>query len=217
MKLGIIGATGGTGVEIVKYALSEGYTLNVLARTPSKLAVAGIDKNDANLNVIQGDTFSVPDLRKVFHGCDAVLSALGSGGFFKQTKKTTFYSASATCIVEAMREEGVKRLIAITSSGVEEDKGAPLFYRLIIRRLLMPTYNDMNLMEAIIEKEMENGLEWTIVRPSFLINGKSKTYRANDRANPAKGWIIHRVDTAKFMVDELKERKWISKHPALAY
>jgi hypothetical protein len=54
---------------------------------------------------------------------DVVLSALGSGCFREQMKETTFYSDTATNIVQAMRKEGVTRLIAITSAGVKHDKG----------------------------------------------------------------------------------------------
>lgn len=209
MKLAVLGATGGTGKEIVQLALAQGDEVRILARTPAK-----VETKQEKLTVVQGDAFKEEDVQTAIRGCDVVLSALGSGGFIKQTKKTTFYSESAKCLIEAMRKEGMKRLIAITSSGVEHDPGAPLFYKLIIRKLLMPTYIDMKKMEHIIEAE--SGLQYTLVRPSYLINGKSKPYRVNDRANPAKGWMISRVDTAKFMMGEAKEGKWIGKHPALA-
>lgn len=128
--------------------------------------------------------------------------------------QTTFYSDTTHIMLEALRGAGVNRLIAITSSGVEHDKDAPLFYRALIRKLLMNTYKDMDKMEKMIEQAP--GLRWTIVRPSYLTDGKSKEYRVRDRYNPEKGWMISRTDTAKYMLEEAERGEWIGKHPALA-
>jgi putative NADH-flavin reductase len=174
-----------------------------------------LPKKSTVLEVIEGDESSLEDVKKLVHGCDAVLSTLGSNdGFWNQTKQTTYYSTTAATIVKACQEESVKRLIGMTSSGVEHDNDAPLLYRATTRRMHMPTFRDMNKMEDIIE---DSKLEWTLVRPSKLIHDKSKEFRVRDRANPKKGRKISHRDTAKFMVDEAEENKWINQHPALAY
>lgn len=82
MKLAILGATGGTGIELVQRALQAGHDVQVLARTPEKITI-----KDARLTVIKGDAMKVEDVQKVVTGCDALLSCLGSGGFFHQTKE----------------------------------------------------------------------------------------------------------------------------------
>lgn len=209
MKLAVLGATGGTGKEIVRIALAQGDEVRILARTPAK-----VETKNERLTVVQGDAFKEIDVQTVIRGCDVVLSALGSGSFLQQARKTTFYSETAKCLVKAMRKEGMKRLVAITSSGVEENPGASLPFKLFVRKLLMPTYLDMKKMEDIIEAE--NGLQYTFVRPSYLTSGKSKPYRVNDRTSPSRGSMISRRDVAKFMVGEAKEGKWIGRHPALA-
>lgn len=211
MKIAVLGATGGTGREIVIYALSLGYDVRALARNPAKMD----DIKNENLTVVQGDAFSVNDLCKLMQGTDVVLSALGGGSFREHTIPTTFYSTTAENILNAMKKVNVKRLLAITSSGVEHDAGAPWWYRKIIRKMLMPAYKDMYKMELLLENTPE--LDWTLVRPSYMQNNKSKEYRVNDRLDPVNGWTIGRIDTAKFMVDEASANQWVHKHPALAY
>ena len=141
-------------------------------------------------------------------------SRLCAGGSWANLRSTTFHSDTAAIIIEAMREEGVRRLIAITSSGVEHDAGMPFFYRWLVRPLLMPTYADMQRMEQAVETAP--GLVWTLVRPSYLTDGESEQYRVRDRKNPERGWMISRTDAAKFMLGEAIANEWVSKHPALA-
>jgi putative NADH-flavin reductase len=50
MKLTIFGATGGTGQEIVKQALSAGHAATVYVRNPDK-----VKQNSGQLTVVQGE------------------------------------------------------------------------------------------------------------------------------------------------------------------
>mgnify|MGYP000574933134 CR=1 FL=1 len=49
MKILVLGATGRTGKHITEYALTKGYQVNCLVRTPDKIAAA------SNLKVFKGD------------------------------------------------------------------------------------------------------------------------------------------------------------------
>lgn len=111
-----------------------------------------------------------------------------------------------------MQKEGVSRLIAITSSGVEENRADPWFYKWFFRKLLMPTYKDMVRMEEVVES---SGLQWTLVRPSYLVDKDTTDTRVQDRKNPPNGWLVSRAATANFMVNEAHEGAWIGKRPAL--
>eukprot|EP00168_Porphyra_purpurea_P004160 TRINITY_DN1486_c0_g1_i1.p2 TRINITY_DN1486_c0_g1~~TRINITY_DN1486_c0_g1_i1.p2 ORF type:complete len:145 (+),score=64.58 TRINITY_DN1486_c0_g1_i1:209-643(+) len=128
MKIALLGATGGTGGEVLTQGLAAGHTITALARTPAKLLLA-----NKLLTVQKGDATSVDDLTAAFAGADVVISTIGNGGFFDQMKPTTFYSDTTAAILSAMAATGVPRLLVVTSSGVEEDPAAPFFYRKLIR------------------------------------------------------------------------------------
>lgn len=217
MKIALLGATGGTGGEVLTQGLAAGHTLTALVRTPSKLRV-----KNAALTVLQGDATSAADLAKAFAGADVVISTIGNGGFFAQRHPTTFYSATTAAILQAMATAGVTRLLVVTSSGVEEDPAAPLFYRKLIRPQLAPTYEDMAAAEAAVEASGGpatdgGGVAWTLVRPSFLRDGPLRPYRVDDRTNPAGGWKISRAAVADFLLKEAAAGEWVYKHPAMAH
>lgn len=81
MKLLIIGGTGGTGKELIKQALEQGYNLTALVRNPEKVEIT-----DPNLTVIKGNILDFDKVQEVVAGQDVVLSALGHKRFFYKDK-----------------------------------------------------------------------------------------------------------------------------------
>jgi hypothetical protein len=109
----------------------------------------------------------------------------------------------------------VPRIIVLSSGGVVEDMKAPKFYRALIRPYLLNTYTDMCRMETILEESPD--IEWTCVRLTYLLKGKSREYIAKEGMIGTGNFKIHYVDAAKFIVKELEAREWINKHPVLGY
>ena len=126
----------------------------------------------------------------------------------------TLYSDTAAVMLQALRAEGVPRLLAITSSGVEHDPGMSWWYRWIVRPILRNVYRDMARMERAIEAEPN--LRWTLVRPSYLTDGASAECRVRDRRCPAGGWWLTRNAVGRFMAREAVASEWVHRHPALA-
>lgn len=71
MKLAVFGATGRTGLPLVRQALAKGYKVKALVRTPSKLTI-----QDERLELVQGDAMNAADVERTIEGTDAVLSVL---------------------------------------------------------------------------------------------------------------------------------------------
>lgn len=73
MKIIVFGASGGTGIEIVKQALEAGHLVTAFARNPAKLSIQHL-----NLTVFQGNVMEAAAVEKAVAGQDAVISALGT-------------------------------------------------------------------------------------------------------------------------------------------
>jgi putative NADH-flavin reductase len=112
MIITIFGATGITGVQLVKQALAKGYTVKAFGRNVDKL----IDADLANdkLEAFKGYVFDEDDVLNAVKGSDAVLSTLG-GAFNGEDKAR---SLGIKNIVKQMAKAGISRIVALGGQGV---------------------------------------------------------------------------------------------------
>src|SRR5207245_10954337 len=78
MKLFVIGATGGTGREIVQQALARGHHVTAFVRSPETVTF-----RYERISVIKGNVTDENQLAEAVQNHDAVLSALGPREVFK--------------------------------------------------------------------------------------------------------------------------------------
>jgi len=208
MKLLIIGSTGGTGRELVKQALEQGYEVTAFARTPSKLGIS-----HHNLCIAQGDVTDQASVEAAVAGQDAVLCALGT----RVIRKNTIQSEGTRNIIQAMQRTGVKRLVVETSLDLGDSRGQLgfLFAHVIRATLLRNIFEDKELQERIVR---ESGLDWTIVRPAMLNDGpRTGKYRAGFSASDKIARKISRADVADFMLKQTASKDFLRQTPGLSY
>ncbi|MEB8329482.1 SDR family oxidoreductase [Flavobacteriaceae bacterium KMM 6897] len=210
MKTLIIGGTGKTGRHLISQALVDDHIVTALVRNPAKLKI-----EHPNLRILQGDILQYKDVAAAVIGQDAVLSALGHKRFFIPTNILTKGTAN---LISAMEEYKVNRLICITSLGVNDSKfRLGLYYTLfVIPVILFFYFMDKSKQEKLI---MNSTLDWTIVRPAQMTNGKK---RENYLHGPNLGSyiltkLISRTDVAHFMIRQLTDTHYIFKTPGLHY
>ncbi|MET9037387.1 NAD(P)-dependent oxidoreductase [Streptomyces mirabilis] len=198
----ILGATGPTGRHVVDLALAAGDTVTVLARRPEALA----DLAD-QVNVVAGDATSHQDVAKAMIGQEAVISALGRS---TSVRADDLFSRAAAAVIAAAEEQGVSRLVWMSSFGVGDTyKSASAVQKAMYRTFLRNIYANKELSENAIRS---SGLDWTLVYPTLLTKGPAKgTYRADDRL-PMKGNPkISRADVAAFMHKAAHSPEWIHR------
>jgi len=100
MRIAMFGATGTVGGTVLRHALDRGHDVRVLARTPGKVSVAGVD-------VVAGDALDAEAVAKTVVGCDVVVSALGGFG------GTASIDSGTENIIAAMRTTGPRRLVLV--------------------------------------------------------------------------------------------------------
>ena len=210
MNLLIIGATGGTGRELVKQALEQGHNVTAFARKPTKVKI-----QHQNLTVVKGDVLDYNSVEDAVKGRHAVLSALGHKRWLIIT---SILSQGTKNIIVAMEKHGVKRFICETSLGIGDSRGRlGLYHTLFVIPFIIYFYfRDKELQERNI---MESSLDWTIVRPGQLTHGRK---RGVYRHGPGIGnWIltswISRADVADFMLKQLADNSYLHKTPGVAH
>ena len=206
----IIGATGGTGRQLVKQALERGYAVTALVRDPSRLQI-----DHPKLTVARGDVLDPAAVDAAVRGQGAVLSALGHKRFFYPTR---ILSEGTRNILGAIEAHGVPRLICETSLGIGDSAGRMgLNYTFFVIPLILPFYFwDKTRQERLIAG---SGVEWVIVRPGVLTNGEARgRYRHGRGVGSFLRTVrIARGDVASFMLDQLASDSYLGTAPGVSW
>ena len=202
----VLGGAGRTGRLLVAEALREGRHVTALVRSP---ASSGLPVREG-LDVVAGDARRSDDIARALEPGDAVVCAVGPSG----RDSHGLYGDTARAMVAAAETVGVRRLVAITSSGVRaDDPHHPWWYRAFLVPLMRATYRDMADLEAVVAA---SDLDWTVVRPGRLTDAPATgDYRVGDGENPRAGTAIPRQDLARFVVATLDDPRWRHHHPTL--
>jgi putative NADH-flavin reductase len=198
MRLFILGATGGTGRQLIGQALARGHQVTAFVRSPEKLGA-----RQQGLSVQQGDPRDAAALNVALSGHDAVLSALGPPGLeLPGLGRSTILRDSALSTVSAMQSAGIRRLLIVSAAILFEDMGvlAALLRRTLLRNVVV----DSGEMEQVVTA---SNLEWTIVRPPRLTTAPpTGRYQVADNRYPPGKRALSRADLAHFLLDELDQR-----------
>jgi len=210
MKIAILGSTGFVGKVLVEKALDQGHEVKTLVRTPDKL---GALKD--RLEVIQGDYFNAADLEKTVKGTEAVISTVGPP--MKNPKTPEKYEQGMQYLVNAMERQSITRLIhtggAVHSGG--EDECWTLGRRMLKLFLLLFWKSGLEAKRLEWEVLKKSNLDWTLVRPPRIIEGKSDTAVKADDKNLASVQI-NVENLVEFMLEQLTSTQWIKKAPLVA-
>ncbi len=216
MKVFLIGATGGTGLEILDGLVYKDYDIKAMVRNSSKMNLDQFNVTRADqIKLVRSGVLEPGKLSDGLRNCDVVISALGTG---TDNSYTEVYSEGGRNILAAMRANGIKRLITITSGLV--DLSDPSTDNFFLNRIIRPSFNkiyyDMTRWETILDENCD--IDWTCVRPTTLTDKKiTGEYRVKENHCPRGGTKIGRADLADFILKQIYSREFIHKKPVVAY
>lgn len=198
----IVGATGGTGRELLRQALERGYAVTALVRNPARLDVV-----HPQLTVMRGDVLDEAAVDAAVRGQDAVISALGHRRYFRPTR---ILSGGTSHIVRAMQAHAVRRFVCESSLGIGDSAGRMgVYYTVFVIPVILPFYYwDKTRQERAIAA---SDVDWVIVRPGALTNARP---RGRVRHGPRIGSVVRtvrisRADVAAFMLDQLTSDTYV--------
>lgn len=206
MQILVLGATGRVGSQIVAKALKEQHHVTVLVRQPEKCQV-----HDENITIIQGNVLNQEDIKRAIHGADVVISALNTDG-------TNTLSESMPLIIEAMYEEGIKRIITVGTAGILQSRFNPNILRYQSSESRRKSTRAAEEHHRVYSLLQESTLEWTIVCPTYLPDGEHKgVYRVERDVLPEGGTEISVSDTAEFTYNQVKDDSYIKTRVGICY
>jgi putative NADH-flavin reductase len=195
----VLGATGGTGQQVVSQALQQRHDVTVLVRHPERLRLES-DRLRVLVGSVTDDSHA---LDAAARDQDVVISALGVGN---SLKSGGLIARSIPAIVRAMQTAGVGRLIFTSAFGVGETyRDVPLVPRMAIRTLLRDLYADKQVGEDELRR-LGSDIDWTFVYPVTLTNGpRTGHYRAGERLTLHGLPRISRADVADFILRQMDD------------
>ena len=207
-RLFVLGANGPTGHRVIRLALQRGYQIHALTRHPENFPI-----QDDHLQVVAGDATDADTIDAAVAATDAVICTIGASFTLKPV---TVYSITTKHLVTAMLKRKRKRIVLVTSEGVDEsaDRGGlaqRASYTLMRRVFGRTVYDDMTQMEALI---WGTDLDWTIVRPPGLTNEAGHGYVTAE--NFVDGAFCARDDLAVMLLDQLDDTRYVKKVAAVA-
>jgi uncharacterized protein YbjT (DUF2867 family) len=214
MRVVILGGTGPCGILLIEEALAAKHVIVVYARSPQKLPAHLNEHPDTT--IIKGELEDSKALDTALAGADAVLSALGpSRGNPSGTPIARGYSA----VLESMRRQGVKRLIALGTPSIkdENDKSSMVYSAMVtaVAYGASSAYKDIVAVGEVI-RACED-IDWTIVRVPMLKNEKNREVRAGyiGDGGAGAGYTLARLGFAVFVLRELEKGEWMKQAPLI--
>ena len=208
LRVLVIGATGGTGRELVQQALAQGHQVTAFVRDAAKLQI-----EHANLRVAKGDVLDYATVEAAMRGQDVVLSALGHKRFMYPNR---IQSDGMRNILRAMKSCDVPRLICETALGIGNSVGRlGLPHTFLFLPLILQFYMwDKLRQEELI---MASDRDWVIARPGVLTNGPARgSYRHGvDVGSYLWPVLIARADVAAFMLQQVRDDAYLGLAPGL--
>jgi putative NADH-flavin reductase len=208
MKIIVFGPTGGTGRQLVQQAIAQGHAVTAFARHPETIPP------QPGLATAAGDTSDADAVQRAVAGHEAVLCALGGRPWRRRERVC---STAVGHIVPAMRQHGVRRIIAISTFGAGDTRAQVGWFPRVVLfgAVLASEVADKEAMEVTL---VNSGLDWTAVRIGVLSDDAPRgSWRAADDGSIHGMGKIARADVAAFMLAQLQSAEWVGRRPVIQY
>lgn len=209
MRLAVFGATGRTGIPLVRQALDRGHEVVAFVRDPSKLPI-----EDSSLTVVTGDAYTGEGVREAVAGVDAVASVLGQSS----AGPDDLLTVAGNHVMDAMVAEGVERYVTLVGAGVREPgEDVSLGGKVMGTLLKLVSGEVLADAEAHVDAVRESDLDWTVVRAPRLGEGEGRgEYRTGSDLSPGMG-AVARADVASFVLAAIEDDLYVHELPKITY
>jgi nucleoside-diphosphate-sugar epimerase len=232
----VVGATGATGKHVVHQLLDKGHSVKAVVRNETRmkeLLTADASSFGERLLLTEASLLELSDdqIKNLVTGTDAVVSCLGHNMNFKGMwgHPRRLVTDATKRLTDAMKQSCPNsKFILMGSNGVANPDGnddpRPGTERTLIWlfRHLIPPQADNEAAASFLYNLGTHGLEWSVVRPSDLIDGNVSEYTLEAKPRPglfSPSSPATRANVAHCMVNMIVNDKvwdeWKFKMPVL--
>jgi uncharacterized protein YbjT (DUF2867 family) len=215
MKVLVLGATGGSGREIVSRLLGAGHDVTAFVRDPARMETA------PRLTIVAGDATDADDVARAVPGHDAVVISLGQRpepfewlpGKGRSVPAHVCETGTRN-ILDAIPAGASPRLVVVSAFGVGDTQdAAPWYIRLYLSLFMKELMADKERQEALLKG---TDLDYLLVQPVALTDGPATGEWLADPGGRIRKQQVSRADMADFIVKELGEHRYRFQTVALS-
>lgn len=203
----VFGATGRSGLPLLRELLDRGFTVRAQARTPGKVTLS-----HERLAVVQGDYTDASDVSRVLAGAQAAVTLVG------HVKGTgpDMLATGMRHLVAGAREHGIRRVIQLTGAGVRYERDTPGFIDKAVVAVMKLFVGTM-LKDSVAATEVlrASGLDYTVVRGPRLTEDAPKGTLKTGYVGQINTSLT-RADLAVFIADVLEKGTHVRDEPAVS-
>ncbi|KAI1213749.1 NmrA family protein [Annulohypoxylon truncatum] len=199
-KLLVLGATGETGQVVVKRALELGWRVTIYGRRTLPEHAENPD-----IQSVEGALDNEQQLRTAIRGQDAIISVVGPSGMRAQT---AVFVPAYKLILSIMKEEGVRRIIALSTFSVKDPNDKPSVFIWFLTTVLWAVAH--NIWKSIVDvgevfDKYGGDIDWTLFRVGFLGNGPRGKVVDGYVADGTLGASVERADIAEWALTQAEK------------
>ncbi|RYP48451.1 hypothetical protein DL768_005653 [Monosporascus sp. mg162] len=231
-KVLVFGATGPTGICLLRELLFRKHPTIAYVRNPSKIP-SELSANPL-LEIVKGEIDDVEALSLAVAKSSMILSLLGpSSSSLTALPDSSIYPDFYTRLFPLMRQHGVKRIMAMSTPSASQPEDRFHFLMalmvLLVRFIAPKAYRAMRGI-ANVFKEQAQGLDWIVYRitripgasdeESWKKGRESGGVHAGYVGDGTWGLTTNRSALARWLVDAVEDeegmKNWIGKLPAVS-
>ncbi|WP_252320453.1 MULTISPECIES: NAD(P)-dependent oxidoreductase [unclassified Spiroplasma] len=215
MKIGIIGASGKSGLALTKEALKQGYQVVAITRNPIKMPILN---NDNRLTIKKADLTNKSSIKAVVNDVDILISAYGP----TIDNPQNIHQQVAKNLITIMHEcQNIKRLLIVGGAGsLLDDKN-----EILVETSAFPEAWKEHAQQQVqaLATYRSSDINWTYFSPSLYYDpelptlGKFKIGNNHLIVNKEGKSEISYGDAAIAIINEIKEQKFIKKRFTAGY
>ncbi|KAF2092923.1 hypothetical protein NA57DRAFT_62025 [Rhizodiscina lignyota] len=228
-KILVLGATGPTGINVLRELNYRKRATIVYVRNPSKIPEDL--KLSPFIEVIKGEMDNLTLLSTAISQSCAIISLLGPTIQNLNIPPTIYADIYRSSVFPLMHEHGVRRILAMSTGSVSRPEDHWSFMvtvlKLVVRIFYNVAYSNVLAIADVFEREAAS-LDWTVYRIAYIPGGDDEASWQSDRNDGktfvgwigAPGWSIQqkRGALARWLVDAAEggADEWIRKMPAVS-
>lgn len=216
LKILVVGANGATGRLVTAELAARGHAITAFVRRADAMG----DDLPEGVDVVVGDALEPTTVEHAVAGKDAVVVILG---IRENPLLVRLRGSAATSmrvrsegtrnVIEAMKRQGVRRLVVQTTYGVAETRaGLSVGWRLMFDLLLKPQILDTERQERLVAA---SDLEWVMVRPVSLGDGPTRPVLVSADGE-TRSMDVPRAAVAEVLADAAVRSDYVGRRLAVS-